>query len=134
MLFNTFSRARRAALVALALSLGSSVAHADIKDYEFQLVAKEMKKGDGIVAVRLIRKSDGKPVPEAIIFATRLDMQPDGMEAMKTSIEPMPSTEPGVYCFKVNLTMEGGWRLSLGAKIQGEADSLESRLIFKALP
>jgi hypothetical protein len=134
MLFNTFSRARRAALLALALSLGSSVAHADIKDYEFQLVAKEMTKGDGIVAVRLIRKSDGKPVPEAIIFATRLDMQPDGMEAMKTSIEPMPSTEPGVYRLKVNLTMEGGWRLSLGAKIQGEADSLESRLVFKALP
>ncbi|AOO82232.1 FixH family protein [Bosea vaviloviae] len=134
MLFNTFSRARRAALLALALSLGSTVAHADIKDYEFQLVAKEMKKGDGIVAVRLLRKSDGKPVPEAIIFATRLDMQPDGMEAMKTSIEPMPSTEPGVYRFKVNLTMEGGWRLSLGAKIQGEADTLESRLILKALP
>lgn len=134
MSFNTFSRARRAALVALALGLGSAAAHADIKDYDFQLVDKETRTGERIVAVRLIRKSDGKPVPDAVIFAMRLDMQPDGMEGMKTSIEPLPSTEAGLYRFKVNLTMEGGWRLSLGAKIQGETGSLESRLILKALP
>ena len=133
-MFKTLLCARPAALVVLALSVGTTAAHADIKDYDFQLVEKETKKGEGIVAVRLIRKSDGKPVPDAVIFATRLDMEPDGMETMKTSIEPMPSTETGVYRFKVNLIMEGGWRLSLGAKVQGEADSLESRLVFKALP
>ncbi len=133
-MFKTLLCTRPAALGVLALSLGTGTAHADIKDYDFQLVEKETKKGEGIVAVRLIRKSDGKPVPDAVIFATRLDMQPDGMETMKTSIEPMPSTEPGVYRFKINLIMEGGWRLSLGAKIQGETDSLESRLVFKALP
>ncbi|MCP4564097.1 MAG: FixH family protein [Bosea sp.] len=134
MLFKTLLCARPAALIVLALSTGATGAHADIKDYDFQLVEKETKKGEGIVAVRLVRKSDGKPVPDAVIFATRLDMEPDGMETMKTSIEPMPSTEPGVYRFKVNLIMEGGWRLSLGAKVQGEVDSLESRLVLKALP
>lgn len=131
---NLLSRTHRAAPIFLALSLGGVSAHAEVKNYEFQLVAQEMKKGEGIVAVRLIRKTDSKPVPDAVIFATRLDMQPDGMEAMKTSIEPLPSSEPGIYRFKVNLTMEGGWRLSLGAKIQGETETLESRLVLKALP
>lgn len=133
-MFNTLLCARPAALVVLALGLGANVAQAEVKDYEFQLVDKETKKGEGIIAVRLVRKFDGKPVPDAVIFATRLDMEPDGMEAMKTTIEPMPGSDPGVYRFKVNLIMEGGWRLSLGAKIQGEPDSLESRLVFKARP
>lgn len=134
MSFNLFSRARRAAPIALALSLGSVSAHAEIKNYEFRLVSQDIKTSDNVIAVRLIRKSDSKAVPDAVIFATRLDMQPDGMEAMKTSIEPQPSAEPGIYRFKVKLTMEGNWRLSLGAKIQGEADTLENRLVFKVLP
>ena len=47
-------------------------------------------------------------------------------------IEALPSTEPGVYPFKVNLTMQGGWQLSLGAKVQGETETLESKLVLKA--
>jgi hypothetical protein len=30
--------------------------------------------------------------------------------------------------------MAGGWRLSLGAKVQGETGTLENKLILKALP
>jgi YtkA-like len=97
-------------------------------------VQTEAKAGEAIVAVRLVHLPDGKPVPDAVIFATRADMAPDGMETMTTSIEAMPSTEPGVYPFKVNLTMQGGWRLSLGAKVQGESETLESRLEVRAMP
>ena len=107
---------------------------ADIKDYEFQLVDKTVKKGDAVIAVRLIHKADGKPVSDAVIFATRLDMAPDGMETMKTTIEAMPSTEPGVYRFKAAFTMEGGWQLSLGAKVQGESGTVETKLVLKATP
>ncbi len=125
----------RAALVATSSIIGAvSLAHADIKDYEFQLVETNVKAGEGIVSVRLVHMPDGKPVPDAVIFATRLDMAPEGMEAMTTSIEAMPSTEPGVYPFKVNLTMQGGWQLSLGAKVQGENETLESKLVLKANP
>ena len=70
----------------------------------------------------------------AVIFAKRLDMAPEGMETMKTTIEPMPSTEPGVYKFKAAVTMEGGWQLSLGAKVQGETGTVESKLVLKATP
>jgi hypothetical protein len=30
--------------------------------------------------------------------------------------------------------MPGGWRLSLGAKVQGETGTVESKLEFKATP
>lgn len=127
-------RARAAALSALAISSAPSFAFASVRDYEFRLVEKEIKAGAAIVAVRLVHKPDGKAVPDAVVFAKRLDMAPEGMETMTTTIEPEPSSEPGVYRFRVDLTMEGRWRLSLAAKLQGETGTLENRLIFKALP
>jgi YtkA-like len=134
MSISTSKRALVAALTTLDLLGASSLARADINDYEFQLVEKEIKQGNAILSVRLVHKPDGKSVPDAVIFATRLDMAPDSMAEMQTSIAPMPSTEPGVYRFKVLLTMAGGWRLSLGAKIQGEAGTLENELVLKAVP
>ena len=129
-----FTRALRAALIGIAMTGVATLARADIKDYEFQLVDKTVKKGDATISVRLKHKPDGKPVPDAVIFAKRLDMAPEGMETMKTTIEPMPSTEPGIYKFKAAVTMEGGWQLSLGAKVQGETGTVESKLFIKAMP
>ncbi|WP_309775781.1 FixH family protein [Nitrobacter vulgaris] len=134
----TTSSMKRAAAAVLAAALSVtafSAAKADITDYEFRLVQTEIKQGNGaIVAVRLIDKQSGKAVPDAVIFATRIDMAPDGMETMAAPIEALPSTEPGVYRFKTNLTMAGGWRLSLGAKIQGETGTLQNKLVLKATP
>ena len=126
-----------AALAAIGLawlSFAASVA-ADVKDYEFQLVQSELKKGDGvIVAVHLVNKKTGKDVPDAVIFAKRIDMAPDGMASMQESLDPQPSTEPGVYRFKTNLGMAGRWQLSLGAKVQGEEGSVESKLVLRVSP
>lgn len=131
----TIIRTLRALVAALPLAAITLPALADIKDYEFRLVQSELKQGNGaIVAVQLIDKRSGKPVPNAVIFATRIDMAPDGMETMASPIEAMPSPEPGTYRFKTNLTMAGGWRLSLGAKVQGETGTLENKLILKAVP
>lgn len=135
MMLVTSGEARLFALVALAaLGAAPPLAHANINDYEFTLIEKEVKKGDAIVSVRLIHKPDGKLVPDAVIFATRLDMAPDGMETMTTDIERLPSVGRGVYRFKAALTMAGRWRLSLAAKLQGESETLESRLTLRALP
>ncbi len=128
-------RAAVAALIGLAGSGIVSPARAGIDDYEFQLVQTEIKQGDGaIVAVRLVDKRSGKTVPGAVIFAKRVDMAPDGMAEMSEPIQQLPSTEPGVYRFKAALVMAGGWRLSLGAKVQGETGTVENKLEFKALP
>ena len=128
------ARALQAALIGIAVTGSATLVRADIKDYEFQLVDKTVKKGDAVISVRLVHKPDGKPVSDAVIFAKRLDMAPDGMETMKTTIEPVPSTEPGIYKFKAEVTMEGGWQLSLAAKVQGETGTVENKLIVKATP
>jgi hypothetical protein len=134
----TIFRIKPAATAALAAALSMtafSASFADIRDYEFQLVQTNVKQGDGaIVAVRLIDKRSGKAILDAVIFATRIDMAPDGMPTMTAPIETLPSTEPGVYRFKTNLMMAGGWQLSLAAKIQGENGTLENKLVLKAVP
>ncbi|MBD3849530.1 FixH family protein [Bosea sp. SSUT16] len=129
------TRTLRALVAALPLTAVALPALADIKDYEFQLTQSEFKQGDGVViTVKLIDKRSGKPVPDAVIFAKRIDMEPEGMAAMASPIEMLPSPEAGAYSFKTKLVMEGGWRLSLGAKVQGETGTLENKLILEALP
>src|SRR3954467_1344808 len=98
------------ALICLLCAVIALPALADVKDYEFQLVQSQMKKGDGaIVAVRLVNKKTGKTVPDAVIFAKRIDMAPDGMATMAESLDQLPPTEPGVYRFRTNLSMAGRW-------------------------
>jgi hypothetical protein len=127
--------AATAALICAAVIGSLSQARAEAKDYEFRLVQTEVKKGDGaVLAVRLVDKRSGKTVPDAVVFTQRIDMAPEGMEAMTSPIEKLPVTEPGIYRFKTNLTMEGGWRLSLAAKVQGETGTVEGKLPFKAVP
>jgi hypothetical protein len=123
-----------AAFIGVAVAGPATIARADIKDYEFQLIDKTVKKGDVVISVRLVHKPDGRPVPDAVIFASRLDMAPDGMQEMATKIAPMPSTEPGVYRFKATVTMQGHWQLSLGAKVQGETGTVENKLVITAQP
>jgi hypothetical protein len=129
------TRSKTSALVAAMLSLVLiAPALADVKDYEFQLVKPELKKGEAEVAVRLVNKRTNQPVPNAVIFAKRIDMAPEGMTTMASPLTDLPSTEPGVYRFKTNLSMEGRWQLSLGARVQGETGPVESKLVVKALP
>jgi hypothetical protein len=118
--------------VALVASAGAP-ARAEIKNYEFQLVQPTVQAGpDRIITVRLVDKSTGKAVPDAVVFATRLDMAPDAMQEMVTKVTPMPGTEPGTYRFKANFAMTGRWQLSLGAKVQGETGTVENKLVITA--
>jgi len=127
------SRVLRVALTAVAVAGSAGIARADIKDYEFKLVEPTVAVGkDKLVTVQLVNKTTGKPVPDAVIFATRLDMAPDGMAEMATKIVQEPGGEPGSYRFKAAFGMEGRWLLSLGAKVQGETGSVESKLVITA--
>lgn len=123
-----------AATLSLAsLIVASQAARAAPEDYEFQLVEHEVKPGsEAIVAVRLVDKRTGAPVENAVIFTTRMDMAPGGMEAMTTPVEAVPSEQPGIYRFKTNLVMSGDWRFSIAAKVQGETGTIESKLIVTA--
>ena len=111
-----YPRTLGVALIGAALTCAATVALADIKNYEFRLVEPTVKAGpDKTIAVKLVDKMTGKPVPDAVIFATRLDMAPDGMPEMATRVD-----------------MAGRWQLSLGAKVQGEIGTVENMLVIQA--
>jgi hypothetical protein len=121
------------AALAATLSLASSAAMAGAGDYAFEPVSPEMKKGDDVtLAVRLTNKQTGKPVPDAVIFKTRVDMAPDGMAEMESAVAPLPSKEPGVYAFKTDLPMAGRYQVTLSAKVQGETETVTGKVIVKA--
>ncbi|MCK1708098.1 MULTISPECIES: FixH family protein [unclassified Bradyrhizobium] len=121
------------AAVAATLSLVASAAMAGAGDYAFEPVNPDLKKGNDVtLSVRLTNKQTGKPVPDAVIFKTRVDMAPDGMAEMESAVAPLPSKEPGVYAFKTDLPMAGRYQVTLSAKVQGESETVLGKVIVKA--
>ena len=128
-----YTRGLQAALIGIAMAQSIAIARADIKDYKFELVDQTIQAGpDKVITVRLTNTKTGKAVPDAVIFAVRLDMAPDGMQEMATKIAPMPGGEPGTYKFKATFGMAGRWQLSLGAKVQGETGTVENKFVITA--
>lgn len=120
------------ALVALGMAF-SGAAIAGAGDYAFEPVKADVKQGnDAVVAVRLVHKPSGKPVTDAVLVSTRIDMGPDGMPTMASPLTPLPKQEPGVYAFKTELAMAGRWLLSIAAKVQGEPETVTGKITFKA--
>ena len=131
---NSILPTARFALAALLFSATALQAFAGAADYDFQPIKTELPTGpESEFAVKIVDKRTGKPVPDAVIFSTRLDMAPDGMEMMRSTLDPLPSSEPGVYKFKLNLNMAGGWRFLIAAKIQGEEETAKGEIILKAV-
>jgi hypothetical protein len=127
------SKIRTAALAA-TLSLAASAAMAGAGDYAFEPVTPQMRKGEDVtLAVRLTNKQSGKPIPDAVIFKTRLDMAPDGMAEMESAVAPLPSREPGVYAFKTDLPMAGRYQMTLSVKVQGEPETVTGKVIDTAV-
>ena len=121
-----------AAIVAIVVGL-PGITFAAATDYAFEPVKAEVRKGDNVtVAVRLINKATGKPVADAVIVQTRIDMAPEGMAEMASPLTPQPSPQPGVYAFKTGLSMEGRWLFSISAKVQGESETVVGKVTFKA--
>jgi len=120
------------AIAFLAAMSLADTAFAGADDYAFEAVKAEIKSSNvATVAVRLMHKPSGKPVGDAAIVQTRLDMAPDGMAGMAAAHAPLPSPEPGVYAFKAPLTMAGRWLLTISAKVQGEPETVIGKIIFK---
>jgi YtkA-like len=120
------------AAFAVAVSLNVA-AFAAADDYAFEPVKAEIKKGDdAVISVRLKHKATGKPVADAVIVRTRIDMAPEGMAEMASPLTPLPSSEPGVYSFKTELSMAGQWLLSIAAKVQGEPETVVGKVTFRA--
>jgi len=115
------------------MALSSATTLAGAADYEFQPIKVDVKNGAGSkLAVRLVHKTTGKPVDGAVIFRTRLDMSPDSMGEMTAKHVAVPTSEPGVYRFKADLTMAGGWAFKVMAKVPGESETVQGTVVFQA--
>lgn len=131
-MFTPFRR-MRGAVLALALSAAAAFAGAD--DYRFDLVSSDHRVGSGAVLdLRLTDLRTGAPVEGAVIYATRMDMAPDGMATMTSPVTAMPAEVPGTYRFVTDLTMAGGWRFSVAAKVQGEPETVAAEIELRAEP
>jgi hypothetical protein len=123
----------RGAVIALALSATTAVAGAD--DFRFSLVSTDHRVGSGaVVELRLTDLRTRAAVEGAVIYATRMDMAPDGMATMTSPVTAMPTEEPGIYRFATDLTMAGGWRFSVAAKVQGEPETVSAEIELRAEP
>lgn len=129
------SRITLAAALAACLTLAAQTALAGAKDYALELVETTRPVGAGaILTVRLTDLRTNAPVENAVVFATRMDMAPDGMETMITPVALLPTDAPGLYRFTTDLTMAGNWRFSVAVKVQGEAETVEAELVLQATP
>lgn len=123
-----------AAVAALAATMAiAEHAWAAASDYVFEPVNAEVKKGDDVaITIRLINKATGSPVSDAVIFRSRVDMAPDGMAEMESPVTALPPKEPGIYPFTADLPMAGRYQLSVAAKIQGEMETANGKVVIKA--
>ncbi len=114
---------------AIAVAATTGVAFASANDYAFEPVKAELIQGDNVtVAVRLLHKPTGKPVSDAVIIRTRMDMAPEGMAEMTVPVKPSAASEPGTYAFKADLSMPGRWTFSLAAKVHGEPETVLGKI------
>ena len=119
-----------AALTTAFLAPGAIAAAGD---YRFELAeARPAGPGKTDVSLRLVRATDGKPVPDAVIFQTRADMAPAGMPTMTGNVAAQPGQQPGIYRFVVDTGMAGAWALALSAKVQGEPETVRTTVTFSA--
>ncbi len=110
----------------------AAAAAAAARDYAFEPVNIEVRNAPGTeIAVRLIHRPTGKPVAGAVVTHATLDMTP-AQHPMGAPVMPIGSNEPGVYKFRADFTMAGSWALKLTAKVPGENETLEDRVIFRA--
>ena len=129
------SRFTLVAALAASLAFAAQTALAGAKDYALELVETTRPVGAGaILTVRLTDLRNGAPVEGAVIFATRMDMAPDGMEMMTTPVTLLPTQAPGLYRFATDLVMAGNWRFSVAVKVQGEPETVEAELLLQAAP
>jgi hypothetical protein len=106
-------------LTAPSLTLGASA------DYRFEATQPRIKMDDNArVVIRLIHVPTGKPVPDAIIFQTHLEMAMQGSAPMLVKASRPKATGGGLYALQAPLNMEGQWTLHLSAKVQGEKDTV----------
>lgn len=118
--------------LAIALS-GCGQGQPPKSAYVFSAVSTDIPmEGEAVIDVRLTKSPGETPVENAVFFEIRFDMSPDSMSEMSAQVVHQVSPAPGVYRFAVKPTMAGRWELKLGAKVQGEAETVRGSVVVTA--
>jgi membrane fusion protein, copper/silver efflux system len=126
----------RHGLLALVAFIAMSLApfSAAAADPIWQPVKAEVTTGKKVrFEVKLVGV-DPLPAPADIkVSATRIDMGPDGMEAMASPVGALPSTAPGVLAFETDFSMAGRWAFTITATVKGQAKPVSGKVVFTAV-
>ena len=122
------------AALIFGASLFTTPLFAAAADYQFALVkasAAGSKATD--VTVMLTHLPDGSAVSDAVVYMTKANMGPSGMAEMSGQTSKVQAgSAPGIYVVRAETLMEGAWALALSAKVQGEAETVQSTINFEA--
>lgn len=101
----------------------------------WQAVNPEVAVGKSVrLELRLANINGEMAADNAVtITSTRLDMGPDGMEAMTAPLRQAASNAPDVLAFEADLSMAGRWALTLAANVEGLSEPVASTVIFNAV-
>jgi hypothetical protein len=126
----------RAAFGAFTLVLSSALATAAFAgagDYRFELAsAQPAGAGKTDIALKLVHAPDGKTITDAVVFESKLDMGPSGMDDMAGKVTPVSPSTDGLYRFTTKTGMAGKWALHVSAKVQGETETVQGTVEFDA--
>ena len=110
-------KSRVVAVAAIAAMNFSSPLNAGTEDYLFEAVKPEIKSSNVAVIAVSLRKPSRKPVTDAAIVQTRLDMAPDGMAEMNCARRS--AAEPGSWYLRIQGTPHNGGSLAADNLRQG---------------
>lgn len=125
----------RIVLIGAAVLSAVPINHAAAQDAPaFAAVRPEVALGRNIrIELKLIGVDPALAPAEVVVQKARLDMGPDGMEAMAAPLKPLPSVAPGVLAFEADLSMAGRWAFSITATVKGRSEPVTSTVIFTAV-
>lgn len=115
-----------AALFVVLSAVGTAAAPS------WEAVNPRIGVGQGVrLEVRLV--GDGPSVAGPVVVrSTRLDMGPDGMEAMTARLRPVVSPAPHTVVFEADIVMAGRWALSISGVTAGQSVPVSGVVIFTA--
>lgn len=122
-----------AAVLALVLYMPKQSDVAAPDGPRWEAVQSDISKGNAVrLEVRLVT-AGGAPVVSGItVTSTRLDMGPDGMEAMTAPLKRVAGSAPGAIAFETEIVMAGRWALTIAANVEGQPKPIAGVVIFTA--
>lgn len=122
-----------AAVLALVFFMPQQSGFAGPDEPRWEAVQSDIPTGKAVRLEVRLTTTGGAPIVSGItVKSTRLDMGPDGMEAMTAPLEQVTGSAPGVIAFETEIVMAGRWALTIAANVEGQPRPVSGVVIFTA--